>query len=290
MSTPPSAPSSADASTNKDSSSPAASVASPPAPAAPAPFVPQPVHASEEEADRLCNKWVESGLTQNPAIQFLIRRLEEMGCAPPENAFVQCLQCEVPGAGFFGRVVEERLPSKAKTFMNRITSASSKHATGATATDSSSSPCASTVTTLSEMLQREASGESKLSIVPEIYICQQYMRNELHVHKTMVHELVHAVDQCRTKLDPLHNCLHVACTEVRAENLSGECAFWTELPRMLHGDGKFAGHGKECVRRRAVLSVRGNPNCSANAEKYVDAVLDRCVADVYPFDRHPNQR
>lgn len=237
----------------------------------------------------MCNKWVESGLTHNPAIQFMIRRLEELGCAPPEHSFVQCLQCEVPGAGFFGRVVEERLPSKAQKLLNRITSSSSKRATSATTATKSSSSC-STVTTLSEMLQREASGESKLSIVPEIYICQQYMRNELHVHKTMVHELVHAIDQCRTKLDPLHNCLHVACTEVRAENLSGECAFWTELPRMLHSSGKFAGHGKECVRRRAVLSVRGNPNCSANAEKYVDAVLDRCVADVYPFDRHPNQR
>jgi inner membrane protease ATP23 len=167
----------------------------------------------------------------------------------------------------------------------------------------------STSTTLDEMLKREAAGQVKLSIVPEIYVCQQYMRNELHAHKTLVHELVHAVDQCRTNLDPLHNCLHVACTEVRAENLSGECSFWTELPRMLHKDkgaagsngaettpssssssGRFAGHGKDCVRRRAVLSVRGNPHCASGADRYVDAVLERCFADVFPFDRHPNQR
>jgi inner membrane protease ATP23 len=273
-----------DPSTNVPPSSDASSSrAPPPAPSAPAAAV-RPVHGSEEEAERLCNKWVESGLTKNPAIQFLIGQLEAMGCAPPEGSFVQCLQCEVPGAGFFGRVVEEP-----------VKSARRRSLFSSSGTPTPSCDLAGSSTTLQEMLRREADGQSKLSIVPEIYVCQQYMRNELHAHKTLVHELIHAVDQCRTKLDPLHNCLHVACTEVRAENLSGECSFWSELPRMIQGGGsggggKFAGHGRECVRRRAILSVRGNPHCSANADRYVDAVLERCFADVYPFDRHPNQR
>jgi inner membrane protease ATP23 len=287
MATPSSSDESAASNTsNVPSRSAAAAPVSPPPPPPPV----RPVHDSEEEAERLCNKWVESGLTKNPAIQFLIGQLESMGCSPPEGTFVQCLQCDVPGAGFFGRVVEEPTTSPRK---RSIFSSSS----------GPSPPCdaGSSSTTLQEMLQREAAGQSKLSIVPEIYVCQQYMRNELHAHKTLVHELIHAVDQCRTQLDPLHNCLHVACTEVRAENLSGECSFWTELPRMIQGSGssdgttggrggKFAGHGRECVRRRAILSVRGNPHCSANADRYVDAVLERCFADVFPFDRHPNQR
>lgn len=242
------------------------------------PQAPSPLY-EEDEADRLCNKWVETGLNKNPAIQFLIRHLEQLGCAPPEGSFIQCLQCDHPGAGFFGRVVEETTngPKKSLFFQKKGDLSSPP-----------SSPCGSPHTTLADMLDRERKGESKLSIVPEIFICQQYMSSELHTHKTMVHELIHAIDQCRTKLDPLHNCLHVACTEVRAENLSGECAFWTELPRIW--TTKFAGHGQECVRRRAILSVRGNPNCSARADQYVDAVLERCFADVYPFDRHPNVR
>lgn len=146
--------------------------------------------------------------------------------------------------------------------------------------------CNTTNGSLSELLQREASGESTLKVKPEIYLCQQYLDGELMAHKTIVHELIHAVDQCRSKMDPLHNCLHIACTEVRAENLSGECSFWKELPRM----SKFAGHGKECVRRRAILSVRGNPNCADRAEQYVDAALPRCFQDIYPFERHPNQK
>jgi inner membrane protease ATP23 len=45
----------------------------------------------------------------------------------------------------------------------------------------------------------------------------------------MVHELIHAIDLCRTKMDPLNNCMHMACTEIRAENLSGECDWTREL-------------------------------------------------------------
>lgn len=105
-------------------------------------------------------------------------------------------------------------------------------------------------------------------------------------HKTIAHELIHAIDSCRTKFDPLRNCVHLACTEIRAENLSGECSFWKELPRM----NSYAGHGQACVRRRAILSVRANPLCTENAERYVDAAMPRCFQDVYPFDKHPNLR
>mmetsp|Transcript_19662 Transcript_19662/g.28498 ORF Transcript_19662/g.28498 Transcript_19662/m.28498 type:complete len:90 (+) Transcript_19662:130-399(+) len=89
-------------------------------------------------------------------------------------------------------------------------------------------------------------------------------------------------------MDPLNNCIHMACTEIRAENLSGECDWVREL-----GSGRmkeFAGHGAKCVKRRAVLSLKANPNCKDKAEDYVDAAFERCFKDTYPFDRHPNLR
>jgi len=52
----------------------------------------------------------------------------------------------------------------------------------------------------------------------------------------------------------------------------------------------FPGHGAECVKRRAKLSVEANPNCSARATEYIDAAFDRCFRDTFPFDRHPNLR
>mmetsp|Transcript_20960 Transcript_20960/g.61012 ORF Transcript_20960/g.61012 Transcript_20960/m.61012 type:complete len:90 (-) Transcript_20960:413-682(-) len=89
-------------------------------------------------------------------------------------------------------------------------------------------------------------------------------------------------------MDPLNNCMHMACTEIRAENLSGECAWTKELSagRM----SQFTGHGAECVKRRAALSVQANPNCRDRAREYVDAAFDRCYKDTFPFDRHPNLR
>ena len=90
-------------------------------------------------------------------------------------------------------------------------------------------------------------------------------------------------------MDPIHNCIHMACTEIRAENLSGECDWAREL---MNGrmEGRFLGHGAECVKRRAVLSVKANPRCKGQAEDYVNVAFERCFKDTFPFDRHPNLR
>jgi inner membrane protease ATP23 len=228
---------------------------------------PRPVHKSEEESAKLCNKWVNSAITKNKSIQFLLKTLIDSGCEPPEK-FIRCMNCEQPAAGGFGLVVEEHLSGKV-----------------ADSTLNSKQQCHRSVQDLQEQIMREQDGDCKLQIKPEIYLCQQYMEDEKMTHKTLHHELIHAIDMCRTNMDPLRNCIHMACTEIRAENLSGECGFWKELPRMEH----FKGHGQACVRRRAILSVRANPNCTGKAEEYVDAAMNRCYRDHYPYDRHPNQ-
>lgn len=231
---------------------------------------PKPVHSDPAEASRLCNQWVDTALTKNPSIQFLVQTLVNSGCQPPEN-FIRCMNCEQPSAGGFGMVVEETVDvsaiPKATDTMKR-------------------DQCNRTIKDLQEQIQREKDGVSKLKISPEIFICQQYMENELMVHRTVHHELIHAIDMCRTNMDPLRNCIQMACTEIRAENLSGECSFWKELPRM----STFRGHAAECVKRRAILSVKANPNCTARAEEYVNAAMNRCYMDFYPYDRHPNQK
>lgn len=229
----------------------------------------RPITQNPEEAAEKCHQWVDSGLTKNPAIQFLVSHLIDLGCTPPDG-FIQCIQCPQPAAGGFGMVEETSIASE-----------------NANATVIPNKPvCERTMKDLQQQLQREKDGTSQLQIKPEIYLCQQYLENERFTHKTLVHELIHAIDKCRSKMDPLHNCIHMACTEIRAENLSGECGFWRELPRME----RFAGHGAECVKRRAILSVRANPHCSARAPDYVNAAMDRCFRDIYPFERHPNQR
>lgn len=104
-------------------------------------------------------------------------------------------------------------------------------------------------------------------------------------HNTMRHELLHAYDYCRARVD-WRNLFHHACTEVRAANLSGDCDFGDEARR---GRILFKNHHRDCVRRRAVLSVAANKAClgTAQAEEAVEKVFDLCYADLEPFGSVP---
>ncbi len=51
--------------------------------------------------------------------------------------------------------------------------------------------------------------------------------NSHHVHDVLTHELIHVYDDCRANVD-WDNLQHVACSEIRAASLSGECYFSKE--------------------------------------------------------------
>ncbi|KAL6558932.1 hypothetical protein OROMI_019282 [Orobanche minor] len=72
---------------------------------------------------------------------------------------------------------------------------------------------------------------------------------------------------------------------IRAGHLSGDCHYKREL---LRGFMKIRGHEQDCVRRRVMKSVRGNPYCSeAAAKDAMESVWDICYNDTKPFDRAP---
>eukprot|EP01064_Diplonema_japonicum_P021402 TRINITY_DN30942_c0_g1_i1.p1 TRINITY_DN30942_c0_g1~~TRINITY_DN30942_c0_g1_i1.p1 ORF type:complete len:257 (+),score=44.94 TRINITY_DN30942_c0_g1_i1:57-773(+) len=102
------------------------------------------------------------------------------------------------------------------------------------------------------------------------------------------HELLHAFDDARALVDP-SDCLHHACSEIRAARLSGECAIGEELLRgkSIAGDGGKLPLGQQCVQRRAVLSVSHNPTCSRIASTAVDTAWEACIADTAPYHRFP---
>ncbi len=109
------------------------------------------------------------------------------------------------------------------------------------------------------------------------------------VTRAVAHELVHAFDACRAALAPA-SCAHVACTEVRAANLSGDCDFTAEARRapLRTLAGGLAGGQQACVRRRAELSVSLHASCNgdgsgADAARAVAAVWAPCYADTAPF-------
>jgi len=118
-----------------------------------------------------------------------------------------------------------------------------------------------------------------------IKICGNNVTNYNAVSLAVTHELIHAFDDCRAHAN-WNNLHHHACSEIRASNLSGECKWSQEFFR---GNLGFHKQQKECVRRRATLSVSMNPNCpdEATAQDAVKQVWERCYRDSTPFDRVP---
>ncbi|KIY44629.1 hypothetical protein FISHEDRAFT_50843 [Fistulina hepatica ATCC 64428] len=115
-----------------------------------------------------------------------------------------------------------------------------------------------------------------------ILLCAGRFWSRKHLEQSMVHEMMHFYDNCRFKVkwDDLR---HHACSEIRANNLSGDCSFLRQLRRAEPG---FFKKHQECVRSRAILSVSQNPNCPdvATAERAVNEVWDSCFPDTRPFD------
>ncbi|CCD27353.1 putative metalloprotease NDAI_0K01620 [Naumovozyma dairenensis CBS 421] len=119
-----------------------------------------------------------------------------------------------------------------------------------------------------------------------ILLCQNRLRDKWHLEDTLSHELIHWYDQLKWEVDWL-NLKHHACSEIRASNLSGECRFWQEFKRRGGFTFKIAKGQQECVKRRAILSVMGNPNCKdkEHAERIVEEVWESCFNDTRPFEQ-----
>eukprot|EP00050_Salpingoeca_kvevrii_P019220 m.83690 g.83690 ORF g.83690 m.83690 type:complete len:183 (+) comp8312_c1_seq1:151-699(+) len=119
----------------------------------------------------------------------------------------------------------------------------------------------------------------------EIVLCENTLYSEKHLARVLTHELVHAFDACRGKVD-FGNLAHLACTEIRAASLSGDCFMSNEwFNRLNFGLSK---HHQKCVKRRAMRSIVAVKGISEEeAYKAIDSVFDVCYADTAPFDRIP---
>jgi inner membrane protease ATP23 len=145
-----------------------------------------------------------------------------------------------------------------------------------------------------------------------ILICTNGVYSKAHMEDTIAHELVHAFDQRRFKVN-FGNLRHLACSEASSalqyvvclrcrKDSSGQLE--RRLPlyasvgrhglvrRLLSGlsdvplDGYAHVTGQKCVRRRAVESVLMSPNCPNReaAERAVNEVWQSCWPDTRPFD------
>ncbi len=126
----------------------------------------------------------------------------------------------------------------------------------------------------------EQSGVGRSSIG----VCDSIVRQD-EFDTLLTHELIHSFDFCRADVS-VKNLNHHACTEIRAANLSGDCTFKREFRRGIFA---VSDHHNKCVKRRAAMSIMGNPGIKspAEAEAAVEAVFERCSKDFEPFGGIP---
>ncbi|KEY74159.1 hypothetical protein S7711_00319 [Stachybotrys chartarum IBT 7711] len=119
-----------------------------------------------------------------------------------------------------------------------------------------------------------------------ILVCANEIRDRKHLEDTLSHEMVHAWDHLRWKVDWMgdKDLKHAACTEIRASMLSGECRWTREA--LTRGNWTLTQQFQNCVRRRATQSVTARPSCKGeeHAAQVVRQVWDSCFSDTRPFD------
>jgi len=143
-------------------------------------------------------------------------------------------------------------------------------------------PCSSSTPDPSENSAAGAYFDSQQGIV----ICENKV-DKGYIKNSLNHELIHAFDFCRAHVSS-GNCLHVACTEIRAANLSGDCKFSREW--FVRGElGLLNKQHQRCVRRRAQLSLELHPQCKSPeaSQTAIDKAWQSCFYDLAPFDSIP---
>ncbi|XP_002740270.1 mitochondrial inner membrane protease ATP23 homolog [Saccoglossus kowalevskii] len=125
----------------------------------------------------------------------------------------------------------------------------------------------------------------------QIVLCQNNIKTQSAMDRVITHELIHAFDHCRAKIN-WNDIRHLACTEIRAANLSGDCSFGMEhfgrFHRMQFG---FVKHQQTCVKDRAIRSVLAVRDTSEKLVKQaVDEVFDTCFNDLEPFHKIPRSK
>ncbi|XP_047937664.1 mitochondrial inner membrane protease atp23-like [Salvia hispanica] len=121
-----------------------------------------------------------------------------------------------------------------------------------------------------------------------IIICSNFLNFKDEVVQTVIHELIHAYDDCRAANIDWSNSAHQACSEIRANHLTGNCHYVREILRghLKLNDLRIKGHEPVCVKRRAMQSVAAHHSPAA-AKRAVEGVWDTCYNDTAPFDRVP---
>lgn len=221
----------------------------------------------------ICEAAVNIVLRQVNTIQYLLQSVEQVSGQPFTRDRIKCLSASPSSSG--NGLTAERVYAG---YMWRSVGPQSR---------------AKDIVLLEEHVFRlfnskaAAAAEEKNSgstIVTEVEKTEQMLlasqQSLLHqTERNLRHELIHAFDDARGIIESA-DCLHQACSEIRAARLSGDCFMSQEARK---GRFNFFDGGQKCVRRRAIMAVDRNPVCRGFSERAVETVLQKCYSDYEPF-------
>lgn len=119
----------------------------------------------------------------------------------------------------------------------------------------------------------------------QIVICKNSVITKNKVLSVMAHEMIHMFDFCRAKFD-FNNLDHVACSEIRAANLT-YCSISEKISKF--GPYPLGGTHGDCVKKVAFASVKAYSPETDDAViiDIVEKVFPTCYNDLEPFGRRP---
>lgn len=121
-------------------------------------------------------------------------------------------------------------------------------------------------------------------ITNQIVVCQNMARGQGMVQGVLTHEMIHMFDYCRNNLD-FKNIDHLACTEIRAANLT-HCSFLSSVSQGDSSPINIKATHQDCVKTKALMSVLAVRDVGTDeAIAAVERVFPRCYADLEPIGR-----
>lgn len=118
----------------------------------------------------------------------------------------------------------------------------------------------------------------------QIVVCQNTARSEGIVQGILTHEMIHMFDYCNNKVD-FKNIDHLACTEIRAANLT-HCSFFSACSQGDASLFRIKKQHENCVKTKAMFSVIAVRNVTREqAIEAIERVFPKCYADLEPIGR-----
>ena len=121
-------------------------------------------------------------------------------------------------------------------------------------------------------------------ILNQVIVCQNIAKSEGMVQGVMAHEFIHMFDYCRNDLD-FKNIDHLACTEIRAANLT-HCSFMSAWSQGDASPFNIKAAHQNCVKTKALASVLAVRKVTTDeAIDAIERVFPKCYADLEPIGR-----